>query len=274
MFEDVKKDDAQLTSPPQPTEDMFADVDSATPSNSVANSPSAVTVGKVRPVTGPVPTPTQAPSLVPESGLDSRPVGPAQPLQDLSQMPRWSKRSQGGGFKTFFVWILSLALIIGVGFGGFWAYDHYIAPALQKAGQQNKNTNANTNAITPQTNTNQPTNNQQPVAPLAPANIDQDGDQLPDVEEQTYGTDINNPDTDRDGLTDQEEVKIYNTDPLLPDTDNDGLNDREEVMTWKTNPNSADSDGDGYQDGEEVSNGYDPNGSGKLIPPQAVPQPQ
>ncbi|MCD4761394.1 thrombospondin type 3 repeat-containing protein [bacterium] len=41
-------------------------------------------------------------------------------------------------------------------------------------------------------------------------------------------------DTDKDGLSDQEEIKI-GTDPRLPNTD-----------------------GDGYTDGEEVANGFDP----------------
>ncbi len=72
-------------------------------------------------------------------------------------------------------------------------------------------------------------------------NIDSDNDGLFDLEEETFGTDKNNPDTDQDGL-----------------------NDFEEIKKWKTNPLNPDSDGDGYFDGEEAENGYNPNGAGQL----------
>jgi hypothetical protein len=43
---------------------------------------------------------------------------------------------------------------------------------------------------------------------------DMDGDALLDVEEATIGTDALNPDTDRDGFTDGQEVLLMGTDPL------------------------------------------------------------
>ncbi|MBU0646828.1 thrombospondin type 3 repeat-containing protein [Patescibacteria group bacterium] len=70
-------------------------------------------------------------------------------------------------------------------------------------------------------------------------------------------------DSDQDGLTDDEE-RLLGTDPNASDTDNDGLSDREELKVYNTNPLSADTDGDGYKDGDEVKNGYNPNGAGKL----------
>jgi hypothetical protein len=70
-------------------------------------------------------------------------------------------------------------------------------------------------------------------------------------------------DSDKDGLTDEEEL-LYNTNPLNPDTDGDGLSDYEEVKIYNTDPLNPDTDGDGYLDGEEVNNGYNPNGPGKL----------
>ncbi|MCF8038225.1 MAG: fibronectin type III domain-containing protein [Desulfohalobiaceae bacterium] len=66
------------------------------------------------------------------------------------------------------------------------------------------------------------------------------------------------PDTDGDGLTDNEETDTYGTDPNNPDTDGDGLSDFEEVSTYSTDPLQADSDGDGVSDGDEVSQGSDP----------------
>lgn len=73
------------------------------------------------------------------------------------------------------------------------------------------------------------------------APVDSDGDSLTDAEEVTFGTNINLIDSDFDGLSDYEELKVYGTNPLNPDTD-----------------------GDGYTDGDEVKNGYSPKGEGKL----------
>lgn len=48
------------------------------------------------------------------------------------------------------------------------------------------------------------------------------------------------------------------------DTDKDGLTDEEEITIYKTNPNNPDTDGDGFKDGDEVKSGYNPNGEGKI----------
>ncbi len=60
-------------------------------------------------------------------------------------------------------------------------------------------------------------------------NTDEDQDGLTNAQEQAFGTDPLNPDTDGDGLLDGEEVLIYGTDPLNPDTDGDGVPDGEDV---------------------------------------------
>ncbi len=85
----------------------------------------------------------------------------------------------------------------------------------------------------------------EPIATSTPVQadpgLDSDSDALSDIEEQMLGTNITAADTDGDGLSDYEEVKVYNSNPLLVDTD-----------------------GDTYSDLEEVRNGYNPNGEGKL----------
>lgn len=82
---------------------------------------------------------------------------------------------------------------------------------------------------------------------------DRDMDGLGKCEEEKLGTSPRNPDTDGDGLTDGEEVKVYKTKPLLADTDLDGLSDFDEVKKYKTDPLNPDTDGDGLNDGEEVN---------------------
>ncbi len=78
------------------------------------------------------------------------------------------------------------------------------------------------------------------------------------------------PDTDRDGLTDAQELQI-GTDASNPDTDGDGLSDADEASKYRTNPRSSDSDGDTFTDGAEVSKGYNPLGTGKCVRPDCTP---
>jgi len=101
---------------------------------------------------------------------------------------------------------------------------------------------------------------------VPPTDSDKDG--LTDEEEAVLGTDPLDPDSDDDGLLDGEEVNTFDTDPLDPDTDDDGLSDGEEVggpdttpgTGDETDPTDPDSDNDGLSDGEEVLNvGSDPN---------------
>jgi hypothetical protein len=84
-------------------------------------------------------------------------------------------------------------------------------------------------------------------------------------------TQINNTDTDGDGLSDNDELNIYESDPNNADTDGDGINDGEECIMWEDDWNAdfdndgiinlldIDSDGDGYSDGLERSLDYDPS---------------
>ncbi|MCK5061540.1 hypothetical protein KAR28_03230 [Candidatus Parcubacteria bacterium] len=48
------------------------------------------------------------------------------------------------------------------------------------------------------------------------------------------------------------------------DTDKDGLTDNQEIYIYFTDSNIIDTDGDGYSDGDEVRAGYNPNGEGEL----------
>lgn len=83
------------------------------------------------------------------------------------------------------------------------------------------------------------------------------------IEEEVVKEPVSSLDTDKDGLTDEEE-KEFGTSSRSADTDGDGLFDREEVYTWETDPLNPDTDGDGFLDGEEVKGGYNPSGEGLL----------
>jgi hypothetical protein len=98
---------------------------------------------------------------------------------------------------------------------------------------------------------------------------DSDGDGVPDVLEEEFGSDVHKADTDGDGLTDQQEIFLTMTDPTLADTDgnsiadydedpdSDGLSNGEE-MALGTDPLSSDSDVDDLDDGDELTRGTDP----------------
>jgi uncharacterized membrane protein YgcG len=95
-------------------------------------------------------------------------------------------------------------------------------------------------------------------SPAPTPTIDSDGDGLYDHEEIALGTDPNDPDTDQDGLSDGDEVKIYGSNPLSMDTDGDGLPDYNEVMQHGTDPTKPDTDGDGINDHDELNFGTAP----------------
>jgi uncharacterized protein YkwD len=72
-----------------------------------------------------------------------------------------------------------------------------------------------------------------------------------------------NRDSDKDGLTDWEEL-VLGTDPFSSDSDKDGLSDYAETKLYGTDPLDADTDKDGMSDGQEVALGRNPNGPGML----------
>ncbi|MGH8055961.1 MAG: hypothetical protein ACREOH_01800 [Candidatus Entotheonellia bacterium] len=98
------------------------------------------------------------------------------------------------------------------------------------------------------------------------------GDESNFSNEITYDTVT--ADTDRDGITDRDEVDYYGTDPYKADTDGDGLTDGAEVRLWGSAWNGdadrdgiinlldPDSDNDGFSDGTEVQLASNPLDSG------------
>ena len=88
---------------------------------------------------------------------------------------------------------------------------------------------------------------------------------------QSIHIEIAEIDSDRDGLSDDDEISIYCTDPYLADSDGDNINDGYELDFWNgcwnldydedgiaNNLLDKDADGDGFFDGNEITLGYNP----------------
>ncbi|MFW6385481.1 MAG: MarR family transcriptional regulator, partial [Halodesulfurarchaeum sp.] len=88
---------------------------------------------------------------------------------------------------------------------------------------------------------------------------DIDGDDPTNEREASIGTDLRDPDTDDDGLSDGDEIDTFGTSPTEADTDGDGLTDEEEVDQYETDPTAEDTDEDGLSDARELEFGTDPN---------------
>ena len=162
----------------------------------------------------------------------------------LDHQPEAPHKS-GGALKVILIVVGAFVLLALIGWGAF---------ALLGAAESDTPTSLPSS----QTPSNSPLSGggTEPAEPTSPSSPVDDQPSTPAPVEE--------PDGDGDGLTDAEEAR-YGTAIHKPDTDNDGLFDREEVMVYRTNPLSADTDGDGFLDGSEVSNGYNPNGPGRLL---------
>jgi hypothetical protein len=104
---------------------------------------------------------------------------------------------------------------------------------------------------------------------------DDDSDGLPNWFEQWLGSDIGNPDTDYDGLSDADEQYLTGTDPINWDSNSDGYSDHDAFYNcWAVNHNDVgfgqsvyDWDGDGIYNPQDpwpfdANNGsYDPSTS-------------
>lgn len=64
---------------------------------------------------------------------------------------------------------------------------------------------------------------------VSDAKADSDKDKLSNEEELAYGTDASEKDTDRDGLSDYDEIFVHKTKPGVADTDEDTVNDGDEL---------------------------------------------
>lgn len=212
--------------------DMFEGIEkdeSATP-------PNALQSGMLKKKEPAATVPTQTiPQL--QKPLDSMPL-PEPPVLPTG----------GGSFAgKFFGILVALAVLGGLGFGGWMAYQKFVKSGKTTPGNIVVNQNTPADKIPEKIVTTTPAQNQSNNILFGDADSDKDG--LSDAEEKQYGTNPQNPDTDGDGLSDGDEVRIWGTDPL-----------------------KADTDGDGYNDAVEIMNGFNPKGAGRFTPPYQVVQ--
>ncbi len=96
------------------------------------------------------------------------------------------------------------------------------------------------------------------------------GNTMPDISNTNASN--ANASTNTNSSPTQDRSCISGTNFSVQDSDRDGLTDADEINLYHTDPCKADTDGDGFSDGTEVSKGYDPNGPGKL--PAIAPNPK
>lgn len=259
-----------------PTEpvDMFAGVDSPAGGDLPPVPPNALSAGLLKRKDGMMPPMNTASTTM------SMPEIP--PMNDLppGAIPSLYPTKQPVLGKILFAVILC-ALLAGGVMAGWWVYTTYVLPA--KTPVVNKNTTGtadpdlvNVPAVTPSatlpvaaTNTASSTPNN---AVTSTSSTTADATDVPEQiksEVILFGEPI---DSDKDGLDDERE-KDFKTNPNNPDTDKDGLSDGDEVLIWHTDPLNSDTDGDTFLDGEEVKHGYNPLGPGKLTPAQVSVMP-
>ncbi len=241
MFDDVKKGDAT------PSQDFSSQPTTASPSPAPVSAvddmfgavekPSAISAAKLQVKPSPM-------------NLPPMPTNPNIPNPILME----DEHSQSAIMKKVFVALSGLILLTLVIWG---AYSFFVS----KKSTENTDNPTNNNTQN-QPAENNPTNNNTQNQPEVI--LDDDSDGLSNAEETGLGSDPRLADTDDDGLSDKDEVRIHRTSPVNPDTDNDGLYDKVEIFTHQTNALDPDTDNDTYLDGVEVQNGYNPNGDGLL----------
>lgn len=132
--------------------------------------------------------------------------------------------------------VFLVALLGALGYGGWFVWGKFRSGAIKLPVSQNKPAPV----VTQKPATTNGVGNQS--ANILFGDVDSEGDGLSNDEEKALATDATNPDTDGDGLSDGDEVKIWHTDPMKKDTD-----------------------GDGFNDGDEIKSGYDPLVKGGIL---------
>lgn len=199
-----------------------------------------------RPPSPPTPEPSVGAPLVPPPPAPTVAPGPSRPMMPPpAVVGAGSSGPRKGVLKAILVFVVVAAIIGVAAILTYMLLFRKSAPAPSANTADTQTTNPSTDSGSSTKTNSQKSDAAKAVTPTpeaTPKIVDSDGDGLSDAQEMEIGTDVDVADTDADGLSDREEVQVYSTNPLRPDTD-----------------------GDSYLDGAEVSNGYNPNGDGKLF---------
>ncbi len=251
MFDDEKNPSSAPSNLP-----FAPDSRSGTPAPSAPAAPStpnALSAGLLRRKDADAETATPAASAAPaaEGGVPGAP--PAQPT--MAAMAYATKEPVLG---KILATVLTIVLVGGLGFGGWYGYTKILKPLLNKT----PGTAPTTTVVSTDTAVPTPQSTSSAVTPLPTTSIRND------INNETilFGEQT---DTDADNLSDRREREI-GTDEYVADTDQDELADGDEVLIWGTDPRNPDTDGDGHRDGHEILHGYSPLGSGRLLAPPAT----
>lgn len=199
-----------------------------------------------------VPQVEKMPDALSSGLLKKKEAGMTSPLSSAGTPPQniMPATTTSSPFKIVGVLLIIVAVLGGLGLGGWWMYSRSKSTPLVEAPAD-----VTTAPVTPA-----PTVVEPPVIEPEP---------VPAVTVTTTSNDTllfgSQTDTDRDGLDDVREGQL-GTNSALADTDGDLLSDGDEVIVWKTDPLNPDTDGDTFSDGAEIKNGYSPTGPGKLFP--------
>jgi len=267
MFDDDQTKNTASTPPGNlPTEpvDMFADVEKDSSAK-----PASVSPGDALTASDGVASPTEAPDALAAGRLKKRDsVVKAMPNIDeeqaLGEVPDYKMSEPILG--KIILLVLAVAVLIGLGFGGWWVYNNFVAKKIVET-TPDITSPVTTSVEAEETKIENDTTTETEVKATESVETEDILVTTTDITNQIRNDSIlfgESVDTDKDGLDDAREEQI-GTDPKKSDSDSDGLNDGDEVIIWKTNPLKADSDGDGYKDGDEIKNGYNPLGTGELF---------
>lgn len=236
MFENLKKQENNI-------DDIFAETDKqddlslAGPETS-SERPGASSAGQ--------------PLMVkPEIQGDGSNKKSAEDFSDFSDSDDRPKKT----LKKLFVVIIILAII---GIIAYFVYAKILAPRVLNDGPSFNQTES----LLPPPIVELPSNENIIEESIPPVENDDTSDII--VDDSNDLEILKSIDTDKDGLSDYDEVYVYFTDHFNSDTDADGLSDYDELLIIGTDPLNPDTDGDGYFDGQEIMSCYNPLGDGAI----------
>lgn len=197
-----------------------------------------------------------------------KPIPPG--VKDHSELVEDGHKNQ----KLFILLLLFLLTALLV-IGGYWLYGKFLAkpstisPRTVEKAEEIGGFGESNDITEPQEVITEPEKNENKEEDTASESAENEAEAVeneigPEELDQPTSSYIYSIDTDRDGLSDEEEA-LLGTDINKMDTDADNLYDREEVKIYNTDPLNPDSDSDGYLDGDEVKANYNPLGEGVLF---------